>query len=232
MILATDSCFAVSTSSSRDYWDDDLYPEWASLRNVTYCPDQYTGYGAEPHYHDNDEFWFFTAGEGEAWMDGACSPVTPNTIVYTPRGVVHRFQMFTEFATVGIRTRMTGLKRPAHLHPREDGVPVASAPGLVVPGAENTGPLAIQHPTCPVRELRLLTFAAAEDLEWTASSTEYLLAVHDVAGVQVDELALRLASTQRHYHTYGAGGDLLIIRAGCHVQLHTTPQTRLLIGRE
>src|SRR6266581_1966448 len=174
MIVATDSCFAVSTLSARDYWDDELHPEWAKLRTVTYCPGQHMGHGVEPHYHDNDEFWFFTAGYGEAWMDGECSPVTPNTIVYTPRGVVHRFQMFTEFATVGIRTRMSGKKRAAHLHVPEDGVPTPSAPGLVVAGEENTGPIAVEHPTCPVRELRLLTYAAAADLEWTTSSTEYL----------------------------------------------------------
>jgi hypothetical protein len=95
-------------------------------------------------------------------MDGECSPVTPNTIVYTPRGVVHRFQMFTEFATVGIRTRMTGRKRAAHLHVPEDGIPSPSAPGLVVPGTENTGPIPVPHATCPVRELHLPEQASAD----------------------------------------------------------------------
>jgi mannose-6-phosphate isomerase-like protein (cupin superfamily) len=232
MIIETDSCFALSTLSARDYWDDDVHPKWAKLSAVTYCPGQHMGHGVEPHYHDNDEFWFFTAGYGEAWMDGECSPVTPNTIVYTPRGVVHRFQMFTEFATVGIRTRMTGQRRAAHLRVPEDGIPTPSAPGLVVPGEENTGPIAVQHPTCPVRELRLLTSEAAEDVQWTTSSTEYILAVHDTALVRVNGLGFELASTQRNYHTNGPGGDLLIIRQGSRVELRTNPGTHVLLGRE
>jgi hypothetical protein len=232
MIVATDSYFALSTLSARDCWDDELHPEWARLRTVTYCPGQHLGHGSSRITTTMTSSGFFTAGYGEAWMDGECSPVTPNTIVYTPRGVVHRLQMFTDFATVGIRTRMCGMKRAAHLRVLEDGIPTPSAPGLVVPGEENTGPIAVEHPTCPVRELRLLTYAAAEDLEWTTSSTEYLLEVCDTVRITVDGLCFELTSTQRNYHVDGPGGDLLIVRAGSRVEMHTTPETHVLIGRE
>jgi mannose-6-phosphate isomerase-like protein (cupin superfamily) len=133
MILFTTTTVAISTSS-QDYWDDELFPDWARLRTIAYCPGQVAGYGAEPHFHDNDEFWFFTSGgTGEAWLDGERFEIGPNTIAYTPKGVVHRFQMFAPFANVGIRTRLEGQARKAHLHPPEDGQPV--------PGMRRVGPL-------------------------------------------------------------------------------------------
>ena len=54
------------------------------------------GSGVEPHYHDGDEFWLFAEGKARCGWAAGCTPITPNTAVYTPCGVVHRFQMFTD----------------------------------------------------------------------------------------------------------------------------------------
>ena len=49
---------------------------------------------------DCDELWLFTSGTGEVWVDGQRHDITPNTLVYTPMGSEHRFQMFSPYENV------------------------------------------------------------------------------------------------------------------------------------
>ncbi len=91
------------------------------------------GAGAEPHYHDNDEFWLFTKAHGEVVLDGQVYEVTPNTLVNTPMGPVHHFQMFTEYEVVPAITRLERARRPGHLYPalqarRSARSPASSSP--------------------------------------------------------------------------------------------------------
>ena len=104
MILDGANYHIRSNNSNVHYWEQDVYPRWTPMRVFRPIPDQKRGAGVEPHYHDNDEFWFFTSGYGEAWLNDKVYKITPNTIVYTPMGVVHRFQMFTEFDNLAIIT--------------------------------------------------------------------------------------------------------------------------------
>ena len=68
-------------------------------------------------------------------------PITPNTVVYTPRGVVHRFQMFTEFQNNALVTRLEVRQREGHLVPAVEGEPHAPSPRRSSSrGEENSGP--------------------------------------------------------------------------------------------
>ncbi len=51
------------------------------------------GGGPPPHYHLNDEEWFYPIeGRVEFFHDGAWSEVPLRTVVFMPRGVVHAFR--------------------------------------------------------------------------------------------------------------------------------------------
>ena len=63
-----------SKDANVDYWQQDVFPDWAAINLFKTYPIEPAGSGVEPHYHDADEIWLFT-----------------------PMGVVHRFQMFTPF---------------------------------------------------------------------------------------------------------------------------------------
>ena len=63
-----------------------------------------------------------------------CRPITPNTAVYTPRGVVHRFQLFAESQNNALVTRLEGRQRPGHLVPVADGEPRPSAAPIIESG--------------------------------------------------------------------------------------------------
>ena len=143
MIIQNEHVFVLDggLSNRSDYWGEQLHPDWAALRMMRHFPGQRTGAVVEPHYHDADEFWLFLSGRGEVWLDGQSAPITPNNPVYTPMGVVHRFQMFTEFANVPAVTRLERAKRPIHILPDVHGPPLPTVPGLVVQGADNHGPI-------------------------------------------------------------------------------------------
>jgi mannose-6-phosphate isomerase-like protein (cupin superfamily) len=238
VIISTPSFFAISTSSISDYWDDDLLPPWPRLRTIAYCPGQVGGYGAEPHYHDNDEFWFFTSGgRGEAWLDGERFEVGPNTIVYTPMGVVHRFQMFDRFGNVGIRTRLEGQRRAAHLHPPEDGDPVPTDGGLVVPGDVNDGPIVDPPARCPVREMRVVEIRPDEPVDLDGDTVVYVLAVLGKVEVEVGGSVVELAALQQSACSgYGTAatpqGDLLVARPGESLIVRSRALANIVLIRE
>ena len=125
MIISRENCMILSQNSDNPAWEAELYPQWAAINAFNYTPDQKTGHGVEPHYHDGDEFWRFTEGRGEGWLDGEMFTIEAGTLVYTPMGVVHRFQMFTDFATAAVATRLEGQKRGRHITVDESGPPAS-----------------------------------------------------------------------------------------------------------
>ena len=141
MVLRGDRHVIVSESANRGYWTGGHYPDaWTPVSVFKRYDPEPKGSGVEPHYHDGDEFWLFVEGEGEVWLGDRVYPITPNTAVYTPRGVVHRFQLFAESQNNALVTRLEGRQRQGHLVPAVDGEPHAAAAPIIVPGEENAGP--------------------------------------------------------------------------------------------
>ena len=140
MIIRDSNYMIISENSNNIYWEQGVYPDWTALSAFRDFPNQRIGTGVEPHYHDNDELWLFTAGRGEVWLDEQRFEITPNTMVYTPMGVVHRFQMFTDYGNNAIVTRLEREQRPTHIRVEEAGVPLPTVPGFVIPGDRNNGP--------------------------------------------------------------------------------------------
>lgn len=224
MIVSTDHVFVIDSglSSRSDYWGEHLHPEWAALRMMRHFPGQRTGAGVEPHYHDADEFWLFLSGRGEVWLDGQSTPISPNTLVYTPMGVVHRFQMFTDFANVPAVTRLERAKRPIHILPDVHGPPVPTVPGFVVQGHDNHGPIVNRGSRCPVSEMRMLTLQAGVRMEEAnLAKTEYWLVLDGIAQLGVDNLQVNLTN-----------GDLAIIRQGGRRQLRSDAGCSVALARE
>ncbi len=59
------------------------------------------GGGPPPHRHlDEDELFILVSGQEEYFLDGAWTPVTPGSVVYVPRGVVHTFRNAGEMPSV------------------------------------------------------------------------------------------------------------------------------------
>jgi mannose-6-phosphate isomerase-like protein (cupin superfamily) len=218
MIAQSRDCAIVSKSTP---WDEDRYPEWAKLRLFRNTPNQKTGHGVEPHYHDCDEFWLFVSGEGEAWLDGESFPVSPNTLVYTPMGTLHRFQMFTDFTTVDAVSRHEGLKRRTHIRVDQHGPPVPTVPGFWVAGARNAGPFRDRGARCPVSELRVTTLAAnSEDLA-PVTVTEYWLPLQGTIQLTVGDLTAELFE-----------GDVAMLRAGTTRRLRSREGAQVALARE
>ena len=136
MIIENQRYMIRSGNANNIYWEQGIYPDWTALSAFRHFPDQQIGTGVEPHYHDNDEMWLFTAGRGEVWLNDQRFEITPNTIVYTPMGVVHRFQMFTDYENNAIVTQLERQKRPIHILVEEAGPPIPTVPGFVLPGEQ------------------------------------------------------------------------------------------------
>ena len=204
------------------YVDQEWFPEWANMRTLIYTPNQKTGHGAEPHYHDWDEFWLFTAGRGEARQGGQSYPIAQNTLVYTPMGTIHRFQGFSEFANVSGINRMERQKRARHILVESDGPPVPTMPGFVISGEENIGPFPNRGPRCPLSELRLVDFAAGEGWpEARLAVNEYWVGVQGTVLLAVGGLEVELWP-----------GDLAILRAGAERSIRSDQAGQVALGRE
>src|SRR5438552_9710582 len=162
MILDGATYHIRSSNSNLHYWEQDVYPPWTPMRIYRPIPGQKKGAGVEPHYHDNDELWLFTSGHGEVWLNDRVYGITPNTLVYTPMGVVHRFQMFTEFDNLAIVTTLERQRRPDHLLVEVDGPPEPTVDGYVVPGELNVGLIANRGPRNPLSELRTVEIAPGD----------------------------------------------------------------------
>ena len=220
MILRGDRFEIRSQNSNLVYWEQEEFPSWTALNCLRLFTTVPSGHGVEPHYHDNDEIWLFRSGRGEVWVGDKKREVTPNTMVYTPMGVVHRFQMFEPWENTAIVTRMEGKKRAAHILV-EDDPPVPAAEGLVVPGAENQGPLADPGSRCPLSEFREIHFEAGETLaaegslpaneHWLVSGGEVELSVDGAQALLVEEdVALMKSGAVRAVRALTKGRAVLV----------------------
>ena len=155
-------------------------------------------------------------------MDGQSFEITPNTAVYTPMGVVHRFQAFTDFDNLAIVTRLEGQKRGIHLLVEENGLPVPTVPGFVVRGDENDGPFPDRGSRCPLSELRLIALNARDGIgEDTLSCHEYWVVAEGTCELCVDGFSVEMSP-----------GDTALLRAGSTRQLHSAENARLVVARE
>ena len=222
MIVGSDKYKAISKNSNNRYWEQGFYPDWTAINAFCGFPNQVKGSGVESHYHDNDEIWLFTAGRGEVWLDGQRFEVTPNTMVYTPMGVVHQFQMFTDYENNAIVTRLERQKRPVHILVEEAGPPEPTVSGFVVPGTSNNGPFVNRGPRCPLSELRLVIFSGSEDTdEVSLSCNEHWLVLEGVLHIFVDGREFMLSE-----------GDVMLIRAGTMRRIRPHQRTRAVLARE
>ena len=206
MIIETDNYMVRSANSNSNdiYWEQDIYPEWSAIRTFIHHPAQRIGGGVEPHYHDADEVWLFATGRGEAWLDGVGHEVTPGTLVYTPMGVVHRFQMFSEWRTASIVTRLERQKRPIHVLVEEHGPPEPTVPGFVVQGELNGGPISDPGSRCPFSEIREVALVAGQGLdEGTLQSNESWLVQDGTVTLTIDGWTTELST-----------GDVAVLRTG------------------
>ncbi len=222
MIIQTSSYVIRSDNSNSHYWEQGRYPSWAKISLIRYIAGQKKGAGVEPHYHDNDEVWHFVSGHGETWLDGQAHQVSPNTVVYTPMGVVHRFQMFTDFGTVAIVTPLERQMRGTHLLVEEDGPPVKTAPGFVVPGETNDGPFRNRGGRSALSELRAVSLAAGQSLvEGKTSANEYWLGLDGAIRLTVEGFEIELTRN-----------DVAILRAGVVRKVRTDEDARVALARE
>lgn len=222
MIIENQHYMIRSGNSNNIYWEQGIYPDWTAVSAFRHFPDQQIGTGVEPHYHDNDEMWLFTAGRGEVWLDDQRFEITPNTLVYTPIGVVHRFQMFTGYENNAIVTRLERQKRPIHILVEESGPPVPTVPGFIVPGDSNTGPIPNRGSRCPLSEWRAVTFGASEGIdEAPLTCNEHWLVVGGTIDLTVDGLELELSNE-----------DLALLKAGAVRKISSTQGARAILARE
>jgi mannose-6-phosphate isomerase-like protein (cupin superfamily) len=222
MIIENQHYMIRSGNSNNIYWEQGIYPDWTALSAFRHFPDQRIGTGVEPHYHDNDELWLFTAGRGEVWLNDQRFEITPNTLVYTPMGVVHRFQMFTNYENNAIVTRLERQKRPIHVLVEESGPPIPTVPGFIVPGDSNTGPIAHRGSRCPLSEWRVVTFSAGEEVdEERLTCNEHWLVVGGTINLTVDGLEFELA-----------GEDLAMLKAGAVRKIRSAEGARVVLARE
>ena len=222
MIIENQNYTIRSGNSNNIYWEQGIYPDWTALSAFRHFPDQRIGTGVEPHYHDNDELWLFTAGRGEVWLNDQRFEITPNTLVYTPMGVEHRFQMFTGYENNAIVTRLERQKRPTHILVEESGPPIPTVPGFIVPGDSNTGPISNRGSRCPLSEWRVVTFSAGEEIdEEPLACNEHWLIVGGAIDLTVDGLEFELSSE-----------DLALLKAGAVRKISSAEGARVVLARE
>lgn len=222
MIVRNSDYVIISKNSNTAYWDEGLYPRWAAINIFCYFPHEKKGSGVEPHYHDGDEIWLFPSGSGEVRLDGKSFEITPNSVVYTPMGVVHSFQMYTDGENIALVTRLERQKRATHILVAESGPPTPTVPGFVIPGAVNNGPIADPGPRCPLTELRVITFAVEERIDnERLACNEHWLVVEGTIHLTVQGFEVELSS-----------GDVALLRAGSSRQIRADKNTRVALARE
>ena len=222
MIIRDSHYMICSQNSNQHYWEQDVYPDWTRFTILRHFPDQRIGAGVEPHYHDCDEIWLFSAGHGEVWLDEERIPITPNTLVYTPMGVVHHFQMYANGENNALVTRLERQKRPIHILVEEAGPPEKTVPGFVIAGNANHGPLANPGSRCPFDELRMLTLAPGKTIEQThLACNEHWLVLDGVLHLVLGEFEFELYK-----------GDVALLRAGVARRLWSSQGGRAIFVRE
>jgi mannose-6-phosphate isomerase-like protein (cupin superfamily) len=222
MIIRDHDFQIISKNSNAEYYSGDIYPDWTPIAGIHDFPVRPMAGGVEPHYHDNDEFWFWATGRGEVWLDGKNIPVGPNTVTYTPMGVVHKFLMHTDFEVVAVITKAERRKRIKHILVEEDGPPVPTVPGFVVSGEINTGPFPDRGPRCPLSELRLVTLDAGQGIpQGRVPVNEHWL-------VLSGQVELHCGGRDFELHA----GDVALVRASGERRIRATRPARLVLLRE
>ena len=222
MIISTDRYMIRSQNANNLYWQQGVYPDWTALGVYRHFPDGPPGGGVEPHYHDADEIWLFTAGRGEVWLNDDRYEVTPNTMVYTPMGCIHRFQMFTPYENNAIVTRLERAQRSVHLTVEDYGPSAPTVPGFVVPGEDNTGPIAAPGTRCPLGEWRMMTLHGGDVIE------EAVLAVNEHWMVMTGTVLLGLEGWEIELSSQ----EVALLRKGTRRRLSTAGTARLIVARE
>lgn len=222
MFIKNDSYWIISNSSNTDYWNQKVSPEWTVIGTFIYHPVESKGRGVEPHYHDADEAWMFASGRGEAWIDEYRYDVMPNTVVYTPMGSVHRFQMFTDFDNASVVTKLERQHREGHLYVENDGPPESTVAGMVLNGIENIGPIVNRGKRCPFKEMRTIEFEAGDQVEITKLSTnEHWLVEVGFACLEVEGFTAEIWA-----------GDVAMLKAGAVRHLYFPNGARVALVRE
>ena len=222
MIIENQHYMIRSGNSNNIYWEQGIYPDWTALSAFRHFPNQRIGTGVEPHYHDNDEIWLFTAGRGEVWLDDQRFEITPNTLVYTPMGVVHRFQMFTDYENNAIVTRLERQKRPIHILVEEVGPTGPDRSGVYRSGESNTGPIPNRGSRCPLSEWRVVTFNPGDGInEATLTCNEHWLVVGGTINLTVDGLEIELSNE-----------DLALLKTGAVRKVSSAEGARVILARE
>ena len=222
MILRGPNFQVISKNSNAEYYSGGFYPEWTPLAGIHDMAVRPMGSGVEPHYHDNDEFWFWATGYGEVWVDGKNMPVGPNSVTYTPMGTVHKFLMHSDFEVVAVITRPGRKLRSKHILVSEDGQPESTVPGFVVPGSHNNGPFPVRGPRCPLSELRLLDLAPGGRIHPTLTgANEHWLVLSGAVQLAVDGREIELHQS-----------DLALLKAGASREINALRDTRLVLVRE
>lgn len=222
MIVRNSDYVIISKNSNTAYWDEGLYPRWTAFNTFLYFPEEKKGCGVEPHYHDADEIWLFPSGSGEVRLDGKSFEITPNTPVYTPMGVEHSYQLYTDGENIALVTRLERQKRATHILVAESGPPEPTVPGFVVAGAVNNGPFANPGARCPLTELRVITFTAEEVIDKEClPCNEHWLVVEGTIYLAVQGFETELSS-----------GDVALLRAGISRQIRVDKNTRVALARE
>jgi mannose-6-phosphate isomerase-like protein (cupin superfamily) len=221
MIVKAERFWLISKNSNDDYWGKTKSPDWTKVGSIKHYPKEGMGAGVEPHYHDADEVWIFAYGRGEVWIDGKSFDVTGNTAVYTPMGAIHRYQMFQDYDTVSVVTKLERQKRDTHLYPEEHGEPVPTVPGFVLPGATNTGPVSERGERCPFTELRLVDVRAGDEIEEAIiDANEHWVVIHGVARIDVDGARADMVV-----------GDVAMLRSGARRRIGSLGGARLGLAR-
>lgn len=223
MVITTPRYTIRSLNANQTYWEQGVFPEWTALNCYRHFPDGGVGTGVEPHYHDNDEIWLFTSGYGEVRLDGVRHEITPNTLVYTPMGCVHQFQMFTPYENNAIVTRLERKQRPLHLTVEEYGPPEPTVPGFVVQGERNAGPIRDPGPRCPIAEWRLQRCGDINALGTTElRQHEHWMVLEGTLYLAVDGRGISLHQ-----------GDIALLRVGTNREVCAEEDaTRAVVVRE
>jgi mannose-6-phosphate isomerase-like protein (cupin superfamily) len=160
------------------------------------------------------------------WLDDKLYKITPDTLVYTPMGAVHRFQMLipynADYEVISLVTRLERQKRATHIIVEEHGLPEKTVPGFVVPGEKNKGPIADRGKRCPLTELRQVNLLKNEKIKKEKlKSNEYWVVLEGDISVKTEKFEILLSQN-----------DVALLRSGLVRELETVNGCRLALARE
>lgn len=100
-------------------------PEWAKIAGGIDAMGYFkldTNSPVEPHFHDNEEFWFVLNGKAKIMTEGKEYLVEKGDVVCTHKGDEHAIIEVIEvpYAHVWIGCNLRGKKRMGHLHRGKD----------------------------------------------------------------------------------------------------------------